>query len=448
MDTPTLINAEAVEKYVEPPAVRAEDKRAVELEELRQKNLAKTMILGQQLDGKGQPIDKEGFYQQQKYQSEQIKQQQMDAAQNLHSYRNANVTTIDEIKSNTKKKEQEAAAMLHNYRGKPEAVLSHQVKKISTMGPRENLTVHGFTPASPSEPGTNFGDARNVFNGIPKDNAGTINGNSGGGSPPRDEKQSVLQTSDDVDDFFASLDDEFMPSPPEKRKSDASSNDEAQNITANIEALVQDLDYDDNYGEQGNIMKKSSESSNENSTESTGWVVLKEDQEQNANANASLDDFTKNDCVGDETAVNVTPAPQSVDDAPREYPPSAKPLPTWTVEYVSASFGLLTDANDAPPVGEGIGNHLLTNMVQNMQTVVQSALQGYIDGGVVQLLNSRYELLVARDATFVPNRDRPFVVKSEIKMNIPLNLSSSCDVPAVAMAVRMALKNALPRMHA
>jgi hypothetical protein len=50
-------------------------------------------------------------------------------------------------------------------------------------------------------------------------------------------------------------------------------------------------------------------------------------------------------------------------------------------------------------------------------------------------------------ATFVPTQDRPFVVKSVIKMDIPLNVSSACDVPAVAMAVRMALKNALPRMH-
>ena len=368
MDTADAVDEDA---DVEPIALRAEDKRAAELQELRQKNLAKTMIQQGQLalDGIGQPIDKEGFYQQQKYQSEQLKQQQMHATQYLHSYRNANVTTIDgQIKSNTKKKELEAAAMLHSYRGKPEAVLSHQVKKISTIGSRDNLTVHDFSPtsidASSSLPGTNFGDARNVFRGIPKDNTDTGTINSG----------------------------------------------------ANIESLVliQDLDYDDNNGEQGNIAKKASESSNENSTESTGWVVLKEDQEQNAsananantnaNANVSSDDFAKIDidCTEDESAANVTPLPQSVEDAPRQHPPSAKPLPTWTVEYVSASFGLLTDANEAPPVGEGIGNHLLTNMVQNMQTVVQSALQGYIDGGVVQLLNSRYELLVARDGKLKP----------------------------------------------
>ena len=398
-----------------PAAVRTQDKRAAELEELRQRNLAKIIMQGhidnmqeqEQGQGPGQSkpikIKKETFYQQQKEQSELIKQQQMDATANLHSFRNANVTTTDDGKSQRKKQEMEAAAMMHNYRGKPEAILSHQVKKISTMGSRENLRhVEGFTPVSSLETGVNYNDAKNVFNGglhtkTPMDPGNT---NDTANDSASSGKEPVLQAEDSMDDFFASLDDEFMPSPADKKKPVLSTTDDI-NIPydADIEALVHD-----STDEQGAIMKKASESSNENSTESTGWVVLKEEKDESGNA-SSAPDLTNihGDIAGNETkcATNKTLAPQAVRNIPQDSPPFAElippPRPTWMVENVTASFSLLTAANDAPPLGDGLGNHLLQNMAKQMQLVGQNALQGYIDGGVVQSLNNRFELLVTRD---------------------------------------------------
>jgi hypothetical protein len=219
------------------------------------------------------------------------------------------------------------------------------------------------------------------------------------------EKEPGLQSGDGMDDILASLDDEFMPSPADKKKAGTTLKDIDIPSDANIEELVlvsdDDDDDDDDDDEQGEITHKASESSNENSTESAGWVVLKEEEKNNvndnsnANANANANgnanalsaaDFTNIDSAGNETAciANLTLAPQD-------------PLPTWMVENVTASFGLLTDINDAPPLGDGLGNHLLQKMTKKMQIVLQNALQGYIDGGVVQLMNSRFELWVVRD---------------------------------------------------
>jgi hypothetical protein len=50
-------------------------------------------------------------------------------------------------------------------------------------------------------------------------------------------------------------------------------------------------------------------------------------------------------------------------------------------------------------------------------------------------------------ATFVPPRDRPCVVKSVINLISPLNVLISCDVSKIVMTVRMALKEALPRIN-
>jgi len=631
-NTPNETNVDIPNSAASTAATRATDKRTVELEELRQRNLAKTMMQGHMnkiMQGNpnhnnDQPIkiNKETFYQQQKQQSELIKQQQMDAAANLHSYRNSNVTATNDVKSQRKMREMEAAAMRHSYRGKPEAILSHQVKKFSNVSSsRENLRhVEGFTPVSPLEIGVNFGDAKNVFDGGPKPVSQILglNGDGGGGNYSPDAGSEVIEErigipndftgyiigrggasitsmqrksgcrvqiqsehelepgttqriitltgaspeavsmcrgiieemvqerarllndnrggpggrgrggggggsirtnipldhdsdsnanvnvydnvnsnlssgeKDGMDDFFASLDDEFVPSPADKKKAGMTLEDINIPSDANIEELVIVSDDDDDDDEQGEITHKASESSNENSTESAGWVVLKDEEKNNVNDNSNANtnsnanalsaaDFTNIDSAGNETAciTNVTLAPQD-------------PLPTWMVENVTASFGLLTDINDAPPLGDGLGNHLLQKMTKKMQIVLQNALQGYIDDGVVQLMNSRFELWVVRDgkleitlfgfrlcllfccmqrkvtnesdivkflnaithfsyscpATFVPPRDRPCVVKSVINLISPLNVLISCDVSKIVMTVRMALKEALPRINA
>ena len=98
--------------------IRPEDKRAAELEALRNRNLAKTMQ--EQLDGKGQPIDKETWYQQQKEQSEQIKKHQNDAESNLRSFRNENIARGDEVKEELKKKEMDGKIIRVQYEGDTE----------------------------------------------------------------------------------------------------------------------------------------------------------------------------------------------------------------------------------------------------------------------------------------------------------------------------------------
>ena len=358
---------------IQTPA-RPEDRRAAELDELRKRNVAKTMQ--GQLDGKSQPITtKESWYQQQKEQSQQSRQQEMDATANLHSYRNrnANVSATDDVKEELKKREMEAAAMLHNYRGTPEAILSHQVKKSPpNSGSKTNLMqvpVEGYdTAPSTTVERANFGDLRSKFGGSVPEPANGV-----GAAPAGTDAVPTLESKDDggVDSFLQSLDDEFLPSP-----------DAQLNVA---------------------ILSKPSESSNEsneNSTESTGWVVLTEKQQA---CMESADDFTKIEAIVEVNAeAEADPVPEAIEE-PVSVPLFVQPpqqQPEWIITPVSASFNLLTDEDDAPPLGSysaGVGSQLLNELIGRMKTIAVDALESYIQNGDVRQLDLPFHVSVVRD---------------------------------------------------
>lgn len=405
--------------------ISAQDKRAVELEELRKRNVAKTMQ--EQLDGKGLPITKESFYQQQKHQLELIKQQKLDAEANLHNFRNKNVTVADGAKEEIKKKEMEAAALLHSYRGKPEAILSHQVKKFSNVAgsmSKESLQqyVEVVSPSSQSgDFAVNYSNAKSIFDRSPNVDDHDLKQGSGG---KMDWKKGTGNTDDDVnvDDFLASLDNTLTSTTLLDRVDD----------TGDFDEMMPQEDH-----EVTEIHQKNSESSNENSTETTGWVVL-EDQKQNLrmesestkNQVATFDDDNEKEKEGEK---NIAKDAESQD------------MQTWSIRYVTISFDLFTDPHSAPPLKDGRGCELLLKLMNDMQVIVEECLQTLSQSGVVKFPDLEYKVDVVRSAVLEATGERrPNVVKSFVRVWIPLNvMSSSCSIEQVEMIVRSALKQSL-----
>jgi len=405
--------------------ISAQDKRAEELEELRKRNVAK--IMQEQLDGKGLPITKESFYQQQKYQLELIKQQKLDAEANLHNFRNKNVTIADGTKEEIKKKEMEAAALLHSYRGKPEAILSHQVKKFSNVAgsmSKESLQqyVEVVSPSSQSDDfAVNYSHAKSIFDRSPNVDDHDLKQGSGG---KMDWKKDIGNTDDDVnvDDFLASLDNTLTSATLLDRVND----------TGDFDEMMPQEDH-----EVTEIHQKNSESSNENSTETTGWVVL-EDQKQNLRMEsestksqvATFDDDNEKEKEGEK---NIAKDAESQD------------MQTWSIRYITISFDLFTDPHNAPPLIDGRGCELLLKLMNDMQLIVEECLQILSQSGVVKLPDLEYKVDVVRSAVLEAARERrPNVVKSFVRVWIPLNvMSSSCSIEQVEMIVRSALKQSL-----
>lgn len=412
--------------------IRPEDKRAAELESLRNRNLAKTMQ--EQLDGKGQPIDKESWYQQQKEQSEQIKKHQNDAESNLRSFRNENIVRGDEVKEELKKKEMEAAAMLRNYRGTSDAVLSHQVKKISTAGMKDDsfFNTHGFSPlSSPHAPITQTGKTQ-------------ANNDTHVVSNPGDEQVPDLNNEvASMDDFFESLDNEFL-SPNDSNAKIATEIEQGSSMNNEvIQTIPNDgLSFDESdtvelktqeiesHNETNNL---SGESSNNDSDEASEWVVLAEEEKT---TRTTSEDFAKVDY-----STNNVHEQKDVQEPP-ESPP--QPLtPQWLDEEVSISFGLLTGEKDAPLPGTDGDSQLLHEVVLKMKSTVSSSLQDFIDRNDVKFGDQEFGVRVIKDGSYVAPQDRPNTVRSAIRMNIPLAVRNSSTFSSVEKAIRNALKNSL-----
>ncbi len=118
--------------------VRSEDRRAEELEELRKKQVVKnTRGNDENIGGGGanQPVTLESWFEQQREQSKIIRQNQKAATENLHKYNSAGIQTGgSDVKDELKKKEQEAADMLRNYRGNPQDFFTNQIQRQAKAG--------------------------------------------------------------------------------------------------------------------------------------------------------------------------------------------------------------------------------------------------------------------------------------------------------------------------
>jgi len=77
----------------------------------------------------------ESWFEQQREQTKLSRMQQKDATENLQRYKMTDTPQkVKNVKHEMKKKELEAAENLRKYRGQPEAILSHQVKKHAKDG--------------------------------------------------------------------------------------------------------------------------------------------------------------------------------------------------------------------------------------------------------------------------------------------------------------------------
>ena len=97
----------------------------------------------------------ESWLQQQRAQTQECRQKQIDATENLRKYRGV-VESGNDLKDELKRKEQEAATLRHSYRGKPDAILSHQVKKITKGISSTDLTGNSVSTFIPAETGPKY----------------------------------------------------------------------------------------------------------------------------------------------------------------------------------------------------------------------------------------------------------------------------------------------------
>lgn len=109
----------------------SQEQRSRELEELRKKHLAKQSSIKN--DVPLQPIaTMNSWLEQQKQQMDLLKKQQKDAKENLMNYRAKDVDNHDSaLKEELKRKQIEAAEILHNYRGNKDVYLAHELRKVS-----------------------------------------------------------------------------------------------------------------------------------------------------------------------------------------------------------------------------------------------------------------------------------------------------------------------------
>ena len=247
--------------------------------------------------------------------------------------------------------------------------------------------MHGFSPlSSPHASGADFEGTRSQFDNSAHDAVVPLATNA-----VREQVPELKSEDAGVEDFLESLDDLFQ-STAEEKSLEVVEPEVAQNNSTDVGALGQSdtIELNEENERFGQIEKKSSESSNENSNDSSEWVVLTEDQK---GARTMSDDFTKIDY--DANDPNEKPALQDPTESKAPQPQPA--TPQWTNELVSISFGLLTGESDAPPEGSGADNQLLHEMVCKMRSMVSSSLQAYTQNGDVKLLDQAFDISVTKD---------------------------------------------------
>lgn len=107
--------------------------RAQELEELRMKQLAKQSALKN--DVSIRPIaTMDTWLEHQKQEMDRLRKQQKVAKENLMNYRAKDIDNQESVlKEELKRKQIEAAEILHNYRGNKESYIAHEVKKVNKV---------------------------------------------------------------------------------------------------------------------------------------------------------------------------------------------------------------------------------------------------------------------------------------------------------------------------
>ncbi len=299
-----------------------------------------------------QPVAMESWFEQQRKQNKLIRLQQKDATENLRN--NNYVVDTRNVKEQSKQKQQEATEMLRNYRGQPEAVLSHQVKKHAK---NENMNKN-IVPQAAVAAGT---DA-DVIAPNPKEKLETVEGKfhnfdyAGSNSA-----QSVVN---DVDGN----------SMPSDRGRSAS-------LGTNDWSVISGNDNESNASDSTAVNIDISEIAGilSNGPDAAAGVV------SNYNLNRSGHD---------------TPSSASYVDASAEIVEKGMTKQSWNVTNITVSFGLLMHENETPPEGtfsSPIQNDVVDNLLYKMRLIAERSLENSKTASIVRHDESPLSIKIVKD---------------------------------------------------
>lgn len=386
--------------------VRSEDKRAAELEELRnRKQLSKTWNIIEEntnAAGGGQPIAMDTWFEKQREQTKLIKLQQKDATNNLRNFNTAKVninvngngngnvninptsTVAGNVKDELKQKKEEATAILHNYRGQPEDFMKQQVKKHAKVGVvNKNIVqvqVDAIPPPSPSASTTPTKLSSSASLSSP---------------PPSPSPKKQLDTIEGM-----SIQEDGNNSLLSKRDRSASQGTTDWSV----------ISGNDSNSDRG----LSSTPVNVDISELAG--ILSNGPDIAAGGTLSVNSNCFSFSNGDDT-----PMSQSYVDASSEFDKDEK---KWNVTNVSVSFGLLIHQNDAPPEGSfssPIQNQVVDNLMFKMRVIAEKSLKEKSDIMLAKQDENPLSIKVQRDVSYKVPTNRPGVQRNLIKATIPIN---------------------------
>lgn len=397
------------------------DKRTLELEELRKKQLAKSRQESM-VDNGIQPMPMESWLQQQKVQTQESRQKQIDATENLRKYRGV-VESGNDLKDELKRKEQEAATLRHSYRGKPDAILSHQVKKISKGISSMDLTGNSASTC------TSF---------IPAETSSKCD---------REFSNSKLNIGDG-------------------ESSDASKEIENSNDRKVSDATVSDWELLSEKGRMstaGSVseissaymvtLNSSDSSTSEKVNMDTLYVVPSGDGVDSEIDTESLGKDTGSSYHTNEPDAAAGPNISAIKGDENALSAKKEALKEWTITNVSVSFGLLVLKDDAPKLGSynaPVECKLLENILTKMRVLAKQSLDQEIKSSNIMLADSEtnpVHIHVDNDGAYKVPASRPNTQRCLIRLSIPIKyVSSDHDAKTTAQslvcgALRRALKS-------
>lgn len=451
----------------------SKDKRTLELEQLRKKQLAKSWQETKGNNGGngggngGQPpMAMESWFQKQRAQTQENRQKQIDATEHLHKYRglqgvestvlSGNHVTIHDMKDELKRKEQEATALRHSYRGTPDAVLSHQVKKIHVSKGNNNNSSNDLT-ASASK--SSFTDVvEHTSNNSTYSNTYEHGGIDfakynveDGDEPVKIPKETELFSNDrkQSDATAVSVSDWELLS-EKGRLSTAGSVSEISS------AYMVTLNSSDSCSTSENNNKVNMD---------TLYVVPSGDGVDSELDTESLEKYTglsshsfhANEPDADAAAgPNIAASTGMKEDSISTSPPVDKEeeiAREWVTTNVSVSFGLLVLKDDAPQLGSynaPVECKLLENILTKMRILAKQSLVQEIKSSNIMLADSDtnpVHIHVDNDGGYKVPASRPNTQRCLIKLSIPIKyVSEDHDAKTTAQslvcgALRRALKS-------
>jgi len=327
----------------------------------------------------------DSWFQQQRQQTKLSRLQQKDATENLQNYKMTEASrNTKSVKDEMKKKEQEAAEMLRNYRGQPEAILSHQVKKHAKDGV---FTINkNFTQADVVAP-------------LPSRKLETASG----GFVLEDEAPSPSRKLETVSGGFVLED-------------------------GNSTCTQSERDRSGSYGTTDWSLVSGHDSSSEGGLSSTPVNVdlsLLADAGNNGPDVAAGLNTPSVSAAGYDTALSQSYV-DTTSDVENE----------WTIRNISVSFGLLIHENDQPPEGSfssPIQNEIVDNVMFKMRIVAEKSLAECTNVTIANQKEFPISITIQRDVNYTPPTNRPGVQRNLVKATISLNTVHG-DLQAVSNA--------------